>query len=72
MKRMARRDKRESLDKLAAEAQEVTEKGQQGSVYRITNRICGKTTGSQCGPIKDKDVMLLTTEADQCARWTVH
>ena len=67
-----RRDKREALDKLVAEAQEVTEKEHQGSVYRITNYICGKTRGKQCGPMKDKDGKLLTTEADQGARWTEH
>ncbi|XP_061166428.1 craniofacial development protein 2-like [Saccostrea echinata] len=65
VKKLARRDKREAMDQLAAEAEEAAVRGEQGRVYKITKRVCGKFRGNAGGPIKDKHGTLLTTEKEQ-------
>ena len=45
VKRLARRDKREAMDQLAAEAEDAAGRGEQGEVYKITQRVCGKFKG---------------------------
>ena len=72
VKRLARRDKRDAMDRLAAEAEEAAAKGEQGKIYKITKRVCGKFKGSIGGPIKDKQGKLLTTEKEQDERWAEH
>jgi len=72
VKELARRDKREAMEKLAAEAEEAAGKREQGKLFKITRQICGKFKGSVGGPIKDKRGKLLTTEKEQEERWTEH
>jgi hypothetical protein len=72
VKRMARADKRLFMDKLAEEAEEAANKGEQGKVYKITKTICGKCRGTTDAPIADKKGRLLTTEEEQDARWAEH
>jgi len=72
VKRLARRDKREAMEQLAAEAEEAAAKGEQGKVYKITQHVCGKFKGNTGGPVKDKQGKLLTTESEQEARWAEH
>ena len=72
VKKLARRDKREAMEKLAADAEEAAGKREQGKLFKITRQICGKFKGSVGGPIKDKRGKLLTTEKEQVERWTEH
>ena len=72
VQRLARRDKREAMDRLAAEAEEAAARGEQGNVYKITKRVCGRFKGNVGGPIKDKQGKLLTTEKEQDERWAEH
>ncbi|XP_062609155.1 craniofacial development protein 2-like [Saccostrea cucullata] len=72
VKKLARRDKREAMDQLAAEAEKAAVRGEQGRVYNITKRVCGKFIGNTGGPIKDKHGTLLTSEKDQKERWVEH
>ncbi|XP_012940041.1 uncharacterized protein LOC106012244 [Aplysia californica] len=70
--RLVRKDKRETMEKLATEAEEAAAKGEQGNVYKITRIICGKFHGGMSGPIKDNADKLLTIEKEQEARCTEH
>ena len=72
VRRMVKQDKRHAMEQLAAEAEGAAARGEQGKVYSITRRICGKFKGNTCGPVKDKQGKLLTTEKEQEARWNEH
>ena len=60
------------MDQLATEAEEAAARGEQGRLYGITKRVCGKFKGNTSGPIKDKQGKLLTSENEQDSRWTEH
>ena len=72
VKRLARANKREAMDQLATEAEEAAARGEQGRLYKITKRVCGKFKGNVGGPIKDKQGNLLTAEKEQEERWAEH
>ena len=72
VKRLARRDKRCAMDQLALEAETAASKGEQGRLYNITRKICGKFKGNANGPVRDKNGKLLTIEKEQEARWKEH
>lgn len=61
-----RRDKREVMDQLAAEAEEAATRVEQGKVYKITERVCNEFRENMVGGggliIKDKQGKLLTKE----------
>jgi hypothetical protein len=72
VKRLAHRDKMEAKDQLAAEAEDAAVRGEQGNVYKITKRVCGKYKRNTRGPIKDKLGTLLTSAKQQEERWAEH
>jgi hypothetical protein len=55
VKRLARHDKRETMDQFAAEAEEAAVQEEQGKMYKITKRACGKYGRNTGGPTKDKE-----------------
>ena len=71
VKRLIRRDKRAYLEELASAAEEAASHNQQGTVYKITNLICGRKSRNT-KHIKNKEGQLLTTEKEQEDRWTEH
>ena len=42
IKRSCRKDKREATNTLIEEAEEASKRGEQGTLYRITKKICEK------------------------------
>ena len=72
VKRMIRADKLAYMGDLTNQAEEAASKGEQGQVYRITKLVSGKYRGATDAPIVDKQGRLLTTEAEQEARWVEH
>uniref|UniRef100_K7EZ57 Reverse transcriptase domain-containing protein n=1 Tax=Pelodiscus sinensis TaxID=13735 RepID=K7EZ57_PELSI len=72
VKRMVRADRRAFVDDLAKEAESAAARGEQGQLYRITKQVCGKYHSIVSPPIKDKQGKLLTTQAEQDARWAEH
>ena len=72
VKRMTRANKRAYMEGLAREAEEATARGEQGRVYKITKLVSGKYRGSTDAPMADKQGRLLTTDAEQEARWAEH
>ena len=42
MKKRVRADKRKTLEEMAEKAEEAAEKNEKGTLYKITNTICGK------------------------------
>nr|KAG5700914.1 hypothetical protein BaRGS_012321 [Batillaria attramentaria] len=69
---MTRADKRAYMEDLASQAEEAASRGEQGRVYKITKLVSGKYRGATDTPIADKQGQLLTTEAEQEARWAEH
>ena len=57
------------MEDLARQAEDAANRGEQGLVYKITKLISGKYRGATDTPIVDKQGKLLTTEAEQEARW---
>ena len=72
VRRKARCDKRKYLEDLATQAEEASQEGRQGEVYRLTKVISGKFRGTTDAPVKGKDGRLLTTEKEQEERWREH
>ena len=71
VKRLIRRDKRAYLEELASAAEKAASLNQQGTVYKITNLLCGRKFRN-IKHIKNKQGQLLTTEKEQEDRWTEH
>ena len=71
LKRRARKDKRNFIEKLASEAEEAAEKREFSTVYKITKQLCGNNTIHSM-PVKDKQGKVVTTEREQAARWVQH
>lgn len=51
---MARTDKRELMDDLTSQEEDVASKGEPGRVYKITKIVCGKNHGPTDAPVRDK------------------
>ena len=60
------------MEDLASQAEEAANRGEQGQVYKITKLVSSKYRGATNTPIMDKQGRLLTTEAQQKARWAEH
>ena len=71
-KRMMRVDKRAYMENLASWAKEEASRGKQGRVNKITKLVSGKYRGTTDSPTVEKQGRLLTTEAEQDARWSEH
>ena len=71
VKRSARKDKRNFIEKLASEAEEAAEKREFSTVYKITKQLCGNNTNHSM-PVKEKQGKVITTEREQAARWVQH
>lgn len=69
---MTRADKQAYVEDLASQTEEVVNRGEQGQVYKITKLVHGKYRGATDTPIVNKQGRLLTTEAEQEARWEEH
>ena len=72
VKRMTRADKRAHMEDLASQAEEAASRGKQGQVCKIAKLVSGKYRGATDTPIVDKQGRLLTTVAEQEARWAEH
>ena len=71
VKRGARQDKRDFVDKLATEAQEAAEKGDSRTVYRITKTLTGGFV-SKTTTVKDRNGHVLMKSEEQLCRWAEH
>ena len=69
---MIRADKWAHMEDLASQAEEATNREEQGQVYKITNLVSSKYHGATDVPIMDKQGRLLTMEAEQEVRWAEH
>lgn len=59
------------IEHLASEAEKAAAYRNQGTVYRITKRLCGKCT-NQTTHVMDKNGNICTSESEQAARWVQH
>ena len=59
VKKSARGDKRDFLEKKAATAEEAAKRGDSRAVYKITNEIIGKRRNLN-GPVKDQNGKIVT------------
>ena len=69
---MIREDKRAYMEDLANQVEEAASRGEQGQVCKVTKLVNGKYRGATDAPIVNKQGRLLTTEAEQEARWVEH
>ncbi|XP_073671663.1 uncharacterized protein [Paramisgurnus dabryanus] len=72
VKRMVRADRRAFVEELARGAEIAAARGEQSMLHRISKQICGKYHSTVSPPIRNKEGKLLTTEAEQDARWAEH
>ena len=72
VKQLTRRDKRKYLEDMATQAEEAAHKGDQATLYNITNQVCGQFRKNLDASIKDKDEKLLISEETQDTRWAEH
>ena len=71
VKKRVRADKREMLEEMAKKAEEAAKKNEMGSLYKITNTICGKKHKKSAG-VRTKDGKLLTQEGEVRGKWEEH
>ena len=71
IKRSCRKDKREATNTLIEEAEEASKRGEQGTLYRITKKICEKNRKTQY-VIRDEKGNALTDEEKIKSRWQEH
>ena len=71
VKKSARTDKRQFAENLAAEAQAAAERGDTGTVYRITKTLTGGFSRKST-IVKDRHGKVLTKDEDQLNRWAEH
>jgi hypothetical protein len=71
VKKSARKDKRDLVDRLATEAEEATEKQDMKTLHDITRQLSGRRTNTD-RPVKDKDGNTLSKTQDQLDRWKEH
>jgi hypothetical protein len=72
VKRSVGQDKRDYVDKMAAEAEEAAESNDSRKLHQISKAL-GKSERS-CGavPVRDKEEKMLVVEDEQLQRWTEH
>ena len=71
VKKRVRADKRKTLEEMAEKAEEAAEKNEKGTLYKITNTICGKKHKKSAG-VRRKDGRLLTQEDEVRGSWEEH
>ena len=71
IKKNCRRDKREHMNTQINEAEIAAQRGEQGTLFRITKKISGKFENNS-GLIRDKDGNILTKDSDKQKRWKEH
>jgi hypothetical protein len=71
VKKSARRDKRAFIEEVAEEAEQAARRGDMGTVYKTTKKLCGQNS-SHAGPVKDKQGNTISTESEQADRWVQH
>ena len=71
VKKSARGDKRNFLEKKAAMAEEAAKRGDSRAVYRITNEIIGKRRNLN-GPVKDVNGKTVTAPDEISEVWALH
>ena len=71
VKKRVRADKRKMFEEMAKKAEEAAKKNEMGTVYKITNTICGKKHKKSAG-VRTKDGKLLTQEDEVRGRWEEH
>ena len=64
IKTSARKDKQKFMEDLTEESQKAANKGNMSIVYRITKKLCGKSTQKQMTPIKENKDKVLTIERE--------
>ena len=72
VKKSARKDQRNLLERKAAQAEEAAERGDSRAVYKITNEIIGKKSSIQHGPVTDPSGILITQQSDVNEVWASH
>lgn len=71
VKRKARRDQRDWINKQAQRAEDAARKGDLKELYSTT-RLLGKSGFRKKRPIKDKQGVLLSSQEEQMKRWEEH
>ena len=71
VKKRARRDKREVVNRLANEAEQAARKNDMKTLYDITRRLSGRKSNT-CRPVKGADGAILSKPTDQLNRWKEH
>lgn len=64
VKRMVRADKRAYMEDLVKQAEDAAKRGEQGTLYRISNTICGRYRRNTSIPITNQQGRLLTSESE--------
>ncbi|XP_061188858.1 uncharacterized protein LOC133197034 [Saccostrea echinata] len=72
VKKALRADKRAHIDDLATKAEEAANRGEQGTLYKITKALNGRNRPSPNLPVKDKTGKLLSSKQEMEERWTEH
>ena len=69
VKRSARRDKRNYIETLAAEAEQANIQNNTKELYNITRKLSGKSNNNHNTGIQDKNGKLITNQEQQLKRW---
>ena len=71
VKKIAWSDKRSFVEGQAAEAECAAARGELGTVYKISKRLCGNCT-NHSAPVKYKVGSTIATEREQADTWVEH
>ena len=71
VKRSAKKDKKNYVDSLAAQAKEAAGQGNFKDLYMITKKLANKFQQTE-KPVRDKNGNQLTTTEEQLTRWAEH
>ena len=71
VKRSVKKDKKNYVDSLAAQAEEAAEQGNLKDLYMITKKLANKFQQTE-KPVRDKNGNQLTTTDEQLTRWAEH
>lgn len=72
VKKMAKSDKNDYVEKLATEAEDASSRGDLRTLYKITKTLSGSGSESSNVPVKDKDGKVISNEKEQIERWREH
>jgi hypothetical protein len=67
-----RRDKRNYVDKRAAEAEQAAKSHNNKALFGISKNLGKQSKEGNAGAVRDKDGVMLTTEDEQVERWVEH